>query len=107
MPRTGILVRVTTKQPRLEIEYCTQCRWMLRAAWTAQELLTTFGLRLGEVALVPGTGGIFEVRLEGATIWSRSESGFPEIPELKRLVRDRIAPDLSLGHTDRAAPRTH
>ncbi|MFV2022857.1 SelT/SelW/SelH family protein [Micromonospora sp. LOL_023] len=90
----------------MEIEYCTQCRWMLRAAWTAQELLTTFGLRLGEVALVPGTGGVFEVRLEGATIWSRSESGFPDIPELKRLVRDRIAPDLSLGHTDRSAPRT-
>ncbi|MFV2009849.1 MULTISPECIES: SelT/SelW/SelH family protein [unclassified Micromonospora] len=93
-----------TKQPRLEIEYCTQCRWMLRAAWTAQELLTTFALRLGEVALVPGTGGVFEVRLDGETIWSRGESGFPGIPELKRLVRDRIAPDLSLGHTDRALP---
>ena len=30
------------RQPRLEIEFCTQCRWLLRAGWMAQELLTTF-----------------------------------------------------------------
>lgn len=86
----------------MEIEYCTQCRWLLRAAWVAQELLTTFALKLGEVALVPGTGGVFEVRLDGETIWSRKAArGFPELPELKRLVRDRIAPDLDLGHSDK------
>jgi selenoprotein W-related protein len=90
-----------TKQPRLEIEYCTQCRWLLRAAWTAQELLTTFGLKLGEVALIPGTGGVFEVRLDGETLWSRKASGHPELAELKQLVRDRVAPDMSLGHSDR------
>jgi selenoprotein W-related protein len=45
-------------RPRVEIEYCTQCRWLLRAAWLAQELLTTFEQELGEVALVPGTGGV-------------------------------------------------
>ena len=61
--------------PRVEIHYCTQCRWLLRAAWYAQELLITFEASLGEVALVPGTGGIFEVRLEGGTIWSRGEAG--------------------------------
>ncbi|MDR7276118.1 SelT/SelW/SelH family protein [Catenuloplanes atrovinosus] len=91
-----------TRQPRLEIEYCTQCRWLLRAAWTAQELLTTFGVRLGEVALVPGTGGVFDVRLDGEPLWSRKERGaHPEITELKRLVRDRIAPDMSLGHSEK------
>ncbi len=45
-----------TCEPRLEIEYCTQCRWLLRAAWTAQELLTTFEKELEEVALIPGGG---------------------------------------------------
>ncbi|WP_250001578.1 SelT/SelW/SelH family protein [Actinoplanes sp. M2I2] len=93
------------RQPRLEIEYCTQCRWLLRAAWTAQELLTTFQKELGEVALVPGTGGVFEIRLDDELLWSRKESGFPELPELKRLVRDRVAPGRSLGHTDRASDR--
>jgi selenoprotein W-related protein len=89
--------------PRLEINYCTQCRWLLRAAWLAQELLTTFEAELGEVALVPGTGGVFRIALDGELLWDRKERGFPELPVLKRLVRDRIAPDRSLGHTDRAA----
>jgi len=86
----------------VEIEYCTQCRWLLRAAWTAQELLTTFVTDLGEVALVPGTGGVFEVRLDTETIWSRkTDGGFPDLPELKRLVRDRVAPGRDLGHSER------
>jgi selenoprotein W-related protein len=89
--------------PRLEIHYCTQCRWLLRAAWTAQELLTTFPADLGEVALVPGTGGVFRVLLDGEPLWDRADgAGFPELPELKRRVRDRIAPERPLGHTDRA-----
>ena len=89
------------RTPRLEIEYCTQCRWLLRAAWFAQELLTTFHGELGEVALVPGTGGIFEVRLDGQVIWSRAaEARFPELKELKQRVRDLAAPGRSLGHSD-------
>jgi selenoprotein W-related protein len=88
--------------PRVEIQYCTQCRWLLRAAWVAQELLTTFENELGQVALVPGTGGIFEVKVDGEVIFSREKEGrFPESKELKQLVRDRVAPDKPLGHSDR------
>lgn len=95
---------------RVAIEYCTQCRWLLRAAWVAQELLQTFRTRLGEVALVPGTDGVFRVTLDAGDgpvlLWDRkADGGFPEIPDLKRRVRDAVAPDLSLGHTDRAAAR--
>ncbi|PSR54708.1 selenoprotein [Adhaeribacter arboris] len=87
--------------PRLEINYCTQCRWLLRAAWLAQEVLTTFELEMGEVALVPGTGGVLDIRLNGELIFSRKEAGrFPEAKELKQLIRDVIAPDKSLGHSD-------
>lgn len=75
---------------------------MLRATWLAQELLNTFGQDLGEVALQPGTGGIMEIRLDDELIFSRKEVGrFPESKELKQLVRDRIDPDRSLGHSDR------
>jgi selenoprotein W-related protein len=89
---------------RIEITYCRQCRWLLRAAWMAQELLLTFEEELGEVALKPGTGGIFEVRLGDDVLWSRAEKGrFPEIREIKQLVRDRIAPERPLGHSDRPA----
>ena len=92
----------TVKQNQVEIEYCTQCRWLLRAAWMAQELLTTFESDIGRVSLVPGTGGIFEVRLNNETIFSRKEERrFPEAKELKQRIRDRIDPDRSLGHSDR------
>jgi selenoprotein W-related protein len=86
---------------RVEITYCRQCRWLLRAAWMAQELLTTFDLEIEEMALVPGTGGIFEVRVGDELVWSRKEKGrFPDIKELKQLVRDRVAPGRDLGHSD-------
>lgn len=89
------------RQPRIEIEYCTRCRWLLRSAWIAQELLSTFETEIGEVALIPGSGGIWELRVDDATVWSRAaRGGFPDIKELKQLVRDRIAPGKSLGHTD-------
>ena len=88
--------------PRVEIVYCTQCRWLLRAGWVAQELLSTFAEELGEVALVPGKGGVFDVRLDGELLFSRGEQQrFPEAAELKQRVRDRIDPGRDLGHIDR------
>jgi len=93
-----------TGLPRVEIEYCTQCRWLLRAGWMVQELLTTFEQELAGVTLVPGTGGVFEVRLGGETVWSRKTEGrFPEVKELKQRIRDRVAPGRDLGHSDRSA----
>lgn len=87
---------------RIQIHYCTQCRWLLRAAWMAQELLTTFEQDIAALTLVPGTGGIFEVDVDGVAVWSRvADGGFPDIAELKRRVRDRIAPERGLGHVDR------
>ena len=91
-----------TDGAHITIAYCTQCRWLLRAAWMAQELLTTFEDELAEVALRPATGGLFEVRVEGELVWSRAaDGGFPEIKVLKQRVRDRIAPDKPIGHSDR------
>lgn len=88
--------------PLVEIEYCRQCRWLLRAAWMAQELLATFEEEIGGVTLKPGTGGVFVVRVAGVEVWSRAGEGrFPDAAELKQRVRDRVAPDRSLGHSDR------
>jgi selenoprotein W-related protein len=89
---------------QVEIEYCTQCRWLLRAAWLAQELLTTFEADLAGVNLIPGTGGVLDVRLNGVLLFSRKQAGrFPESKELKQLIRDVIAPERDLGHSDRQA----
>jgi len=101
-------VSASPRAPRLEIEYCPRCRWLLRAAWLAQELLETFEAELGEAALLPAReSGAFEVRLDGETLWSRrAAGGFPDAAELKRRVRDRIAPARALGHVDRVGRRS-
>lgn len=101
--------------PRVTIKFCTQCKWMLRAAYFAQELLSTFSTSLGEVALQPATGGVFVVEIVSAmadgdgqpstqqkVLWDRqTDGGFPETKELKRRVRDVIEPGRDLGHVDR------
>ena len=88
--------------PLVEIEYCRQCRWLLRAAWMAQELLSTFEEEIAGVTLKSGTGGVFVIRIDGETVWSRADEGrFPDITELKQRVRDRVAPAKHLGHADR------
>ncbi len=89
----------------VDIYYCTQCRWLLRAAWMAQELLTTFEQEIETLTLRPGTGGVFKVRADDTLVWSRKEEGrFPDITELKQRVRDVLAPEKSLGHADRKRP---
>ncbi|HUS97303.1 MAG TPA: SelT/SelW/SelH family protein [Hyphomicrobiaceae bacterium] len=88
--------------PNVSITYCRLCGWLLRAGWMGQELLSTFAEELGSVTLIPDqTGGVFEVRIDGKLIWSRGNEGrFPEMKELKQLVRDTIAPGRDLGHVD-------
>lgn len=87
---------------KVKITYCKQCRWLPRSAWMTQELLTTFDEEITELSLIPGTGGIFDVEVNDKLIWSlKKEDRFPEIKELKKLVRDEIAPEKSLGHTDK------
>ena len=91
------------RTPRVEIEYCPGCRWLMRAGWTAQELLSTFESELAEVAIVPGSdAGVFVVRLDDEVIFDRRVRGrFPELRELKQQIRDRVAPARDLGHSDR------
>lgn len=86
---------------RVEIDYCPRCKWLLRAAWYAQELLSSFEAEVQEVALRPAASGVFAIRLNGELLADRArDHGFPEITALKRAVRDRVAPGRSLGHTD-------
>jgi selenoprotein W-related protein len=71
----------------------------------ATELLNTFGTELGSVTLVPGTGGVFSIEVDGKLIWERKrDNGFPDIVTLKKLVRNVAAPEWDLGHADKAEP---
>ncbi len=74
----------------------------MRSTWMAQEILTTFDEELSKVSLIPGTGGIFEIKVNNKLLWSlKNEGRFPDIKELKKLLRDKIAPGKSLGHTEK------
>ena len=96
---------MSERKPTIAITYCTQCNWLLRSAWMAQELLSTYGIELEAVTLTPGTGGIFEIRYDGDLIWERKrDGGFPGPKELKSRVRDVIDPERDLGHLDRNSP---
>ncbi|KAG6131536.1 hypothetical protein E4U28_006890 [Claviceps purpurea] len=119
--------------PRVTIRFCTQCRWMLRAAYYAQELLSTFSTSLGQVSLQPSTGGIFTITIQTSSssssspdlpgtdtgtdastgtgdiqvLWDRKrDGGFPEVKDLKRRVRDVVEPGRNLGHVDRGVSGT-
>ncbi|KAF9360635.1 hypothetical protein BGX34_007657 [Mortierella sp. NVP85] len=94
---------IETRLPRVEIEFCTGCKWHLRAGWMAQELLLTFGNTIGELALIPGKSATFIVRVNGDVVFDRKDHGrFPEMKEVKQLVRGIIAPEMGLGHSDSA-----
>jgi selenoprotein W-related protein len=96
-------VSAAAAKPHVRIDYCAKCRFLPRAAWMAQELLTTFGDELGEIALAPGAGGVFQVRVGEELVACRvRDGGFPELADLKRRIRDRVAPGRELGHSERA-----
>jgi selenoprotein W-related protein len=97
----SVNMRMTTK-PAITIHYCSQCNWMLRATWMSQELLHSFSADLASVTLIPGTGGIFVIDIDGHVIWERKQDGgFPDAAELKRRVRDYCFPEKSLGHLEK------
>lgn len=76
---------------------------MLRAAYMAQELLTSFTEDIHAVSLQPSeTAGCYSISVNNEIIFDRKQNGrFPEIKELKKLVRDKVNPEKSLGHSDK------
>jgi len=92
---------------KLTIEYCTKCKFMMRSAWIAQELLQTFSEELAEAALRPSeVPGIWRIYANGQQVWDRkTERGLPELKDLKRRVRDIIAPNKDLGHAETIEPK--
>ena len=85
----------------ITIEYCPQCGWLLRAAYMAQELLTTFTGDVKGIMLQPSdTAGRYTISINNKIIFDRKTAGrFPEIKELKQLVRDLVNPAKDLGHS--------
>lgn len=88
-------------KPTVSIEYCTVCNFRSRAVWLAQELLAALEQELTGITLVPGRGGVFDVRLGGETVFSQKQAGrFPEPRELKDLIREKLGLDPAQRHAD-------
>jgi selenoprotein W-related protein len=90
-------------KPTITIEYCPKCGWMLRSAYFAQELLSTFSDDVKGVLLAPSeVSGTFTISIDEQVIFDRRiDNGFPEIKDLKQRVRDVVNPEKSLGHSDK------
>ena len=90
-------------KPSVTIEYCPKCGWLLRAAYMAQEILTSFTDDVSAVTLRPSEiGGSYKIFIDEKKIFDRKEyGGFPEIKLIKQLVRDIVNPGKDLGHADR------
>ena len=90
-------------KPTIIIEYCPKCGWLLRAAYMAQELLTTFAEELGGVTLKPSeVAGRYTISVNEEAVFDRKrEGGFADIKEIKQHVRNVVAPQKYLGHSDR------
>ncbi len=86
----------------IRIEYCPKCGWLLRAAYMAQELLTTFSEDIYGVTLQPSqVSGRYTIYINDEIIFDRKRmERFPEIKELKQLVRNVVSPEKNLGHSD-------
>lgn len=93
-------------KPNVTIEYCPKCNWLLRAAYMAQELLTSFSEELGGVTLKPSeVGGRYTITVDGRLLFDRKQhGGFVEIKEIKQRLRDVVAPNKTLGHSDKTRP---
>ena len=90
-------------KPTITIEYCPKCGWLLRAAYMAQEFLTTFLEDVESVTLKPSeTSGRYTISVGDEIVYDRKRhGGFPEIKEIKQLIRDKVNPSKSLGHADK------
>jgi selenoprotein W-related protein len=87
----------------ISIEYCPSCKWIFRASWLAQEVLSTFETDLEQVTLIPSDiSGCFIIKTNDQVVWDRTvDGGFPEAKILKQRIRDIIIPEKNLGHSDK------
>jgi len=75
----------------VEIEFCRQCRYHMRAAWWAAELFNQYTGKIARIELVDGETGAFEIRLNGELVHSKLKTGrFPDLEELKQALGQKI-----------------
>lgn len=72
------------------IEYCAPCGFIDRATETQTQILESCGDTLDGVELVPGDGGIFQVRVDDNVVFD-SETDEDDLTTIMNGVCDHIA----------------
>ena len=71
----------------VKIEYCTSWNYQPRAASLADALKEKYGAEVKKVDLVPGSGGAFEVSLNGTLLYSKLETRqFPTTEQIAAAI---------------------
>lgn len=75
----------------VEIEYCVPCGLLDDATETQYSLLEEYGRDLDAVRLKPGHGGVFEVRVDGETVYDKDEreDGY-DLDAVRVAVRETV-----------------
>ena len=67
----------------VRIEYCSAWNYQPQAASLADALKQKYGTAIKTVDLIPGSGGAFEVSLNGTRLYSKLETGqFPTTEQI-------------------------
>ncbi|WP_255151479.1 SelT/SelW/SelH family protein [Halorarius halobius] len=72
----------------VEIEYCVPCGHLDRAVDTQRHLLELLGRNVETVALRPGDGGVFEVRVDGETVFDKDDEAY-DLDSIAERVSER------------------
>jgi len=71
----------------ISIEYCTSWGYTPKAVSLASVFLENKKNSISELRILPSTGGVFEVQVDGKLIFSKKEVGrFPTPEEIKELT---------------------
>lgn len=75
----------------ITIEYCTSWGYVGRAVALARNLLNEHKNKLGGVNIIPSSGGVLEVSLDGDLVFSKKEfDRYPEKNEVEDLIKEKI-----------------
>lgn len=82
---------MANRLPTVGIEYCHECGYLNFATTLAEGLLRSFEGQLAGVLITPSAGGAYEITLDGKSVYSTFEEGFPTQEEALARVKSSLA----------------
>ncbi|WP_135302510.1 Rdx family protein [Haloarcula amylovorans] len=73
----------------VEIEYCVPCGFRERALDVERAILNGVEQNLDRMSLVMGDHGVFNVRVDGRTVYDKDEDEF-DVDDIVREVRSQL-----------------